>query len=450
MDMPKEKKPAAARVCSKTTMIVTGLTLTVVIVAAITCIVEEVAPARTLLTATTPVPIEHHYFTLPYHEQKHRMSYVNNTFGQMLHHTHNATNVTNCWLCGMMPAHQKKGGTPFILLPFSHYGSCRAWLALLRASEVAKITYADVGGLNTQLNRACYPDEEGDPLANGTAWEMEEYRRGNSSARYVFPNTRTTKENGPPVIAVTGDRADLCVSSIGSIPVGKIDFTLALNTTVMNDSSFLSSHNTYFICGSKGYYHLPIGRLGSCYVSFLLPPVFLAPASYHKDYKLYNDISKRRFKRTLNNDEVHQTDTALQQYIDFNSGLFFFVAADLNSRKIRCLTRVVESVTNQTAMAHGNITEELQIARIVTLQNRMVLDVILADRGRTCRFPDHAPSVFDAIFKMHKIASEIRQDSGTWTLTGWLWNMFTEWGWKLLSALCIFVAILFTCCLCFQ
>lgn len=126
--------------------------------------------------------------------------------------------------------------------------------------------------------------------------------------------------------------------------------------------------------------------------------MFLAPASYHKDYRLFDDISKNRYKRTINSDEEDQTDTALQQYVDFNLGLFFFVSAALNSRKIRCLTRVVEAVTNQTAMALGNLTEELQIARIVAFQNRMVLDVVLADRGGACRIigssccvyiPDH-------------------------------------------------------------
>lgn len=103
--------------------------------------------------------------------------------------------------------------------------------------------------------------------------------------------------------------------------------TTILNITGMNNSSFLSSHNTYFICGSKGYYHLPFGWSGICCLSFLLPLVFLAPASYHKDKKLFNDISLNRFKRTINNDEVDQTDTALQQYVDFNLALFFFVGA---------------------------------------------------------------------------------------------------------------------------
>ncbi|KAJ1153951.1 hypothetical protein NDU88_006709, partial [Pleurodeles waltl] len=87
-----------------------------------------------------------------------------------------------------------------------------------------------------------------------------------------------------------------------------------------------------------------------CYVSFLLPPVFLAPASYHRDLKLFNDIINNRYKREISTNEVDQTDTSLQQYVDFNLGLFPFVGVALNSRKVRQLTRVVEAVTNQAAL----------------------------------------------------------------------------------------------------
>lgn len=106
--MPAEKTSVTAKFCDKKILCIAGFIITMIIVAVIAWVVEEVVPAQRILNATTPVPIEHHYFTLPYHEQKHRQSYENNTFIQMLHHTHNAPNITDCWVCGMMPAHQKK------------------------------------------------------------------------------------------------------------------------------------------------------------------------------------------------------------------------------------------------------------------------------------------------------------------------------------------------------
>ncbi|KAJ1188697.1 hypothetical protein NDU88_005454, partial [Pleurodeles waltl] len=315
------------------------------------------------------------------------------------------------------------------------------------------------GGLLFRLNKVCYQDKDGYPQAKGTKWEWEEYQPDNVSIPYVFTNIRDSDKKEQFVISVTKTKADLCIRSIGRIPVGISDCTLILTIEGVNNSSFTASHNTYFVCGNYGYYQLPIGWSGVCYVSFLLPPVFLAPASYHRDFKLFNDIIKNRYKRAISTNEVDQTDTSLQQYVDFNLGLFSFVGAALNSRKVRRLTRVVEAVTNQAALALGNITEELQIARIVALQNRMVLDVILADRGGACRIigssccvfiPDHSPSVYDAISKWHKIAAEIHTETGTWTFSGWFWALVSAWGWKLLTILCVMIAIFFTCCICIQ
>ncbi|XP_078506244.1 uncharacterized protein LOC144792493 [Lissotriton helveticus] len=431
-----------------------GFIASVAVVAIITWFVEDVIPARDLYVVSTPVPEEHFFYTLPYQESKHRLSFVNNTFIQMLHHTHTATNETNCWICGMMPAHQKKGGTPFIPLPFSHNGSCRAWYTLLFATRKPA-----VGRLLFRLNKECHQNKEGYPQANGTIWEWEEYRPDNESTPYIFTNTRDTVESEKFVISVAQAQADLCVQSVGNIPVGVSDCIKVLNIDGLNNSTFLASHNTYFVCGNRGYYRLPAGWSGVCYVSFLLPPVFLAPATYHKDLKLLNNATVNRYKRTLSIDDVDQTDTSLQQYVDFNLGLFFFVGAALNSRKIRRLTRVVEAVTNQTAAALGNVTEELQITRIVALQNRMVLDVILAEKGGACRLigssccvfiPDNSPSVYNAINKLHKIAADIHVDNGTWTFSSWFWTLFTTWGWKILTGLCIIVVILFTCCMCIQ
>lgn len=104
-----------------------------------------------------------------------------------------------------------------------------------------------------------------------------------------------------------------------------------------------------------------------------------------------------------------------------------------------------------------NITAELQATRLLSLQNRMVLDVILADRGGACRIigssccvyiPDTAPTVYAAIQKLHKIASDIHQDNGSWSWTDWLWSIFGSWGWKTVSIVIGIAVIILTCCLC--
>ena len=64
--------------------------------------------------------------------------------------------------------------------------------------------------------------------------------------------------------------------------------------------------------------------------------------------------------------------------------------------------------------------------------------------------PDSAPNVKLAIQKLHRIASEIHQDNGEWTWSGWLWSAFLGWGWKIGIAIAIIVAMFLGCCLCIQ
>lgn len=81
----------------------------------------------------------------------------------------------------------------------------------------------------------------------------------------------------------------------------------------------------------------------------------------------------------------------------------------------------------------------------------------LMDRGGACHvigssccvhIPDHAPNVYDAIQKLHRLSSDIHEENGTWTLSGWFWGIFTSWGWKILTFLAVIAGIIITCCFC--
>lgn len=147
----------------------------------------------------------------------------------MLHQTHQLSNATNCWVCGKIPPHQNIRGIPLSPLPFSHNGSCQPWFKLLYASKVLNLSETwEVRDLNTKLNKACYPNEDGDPQAKGTALEMEEYSRGSAATNYVYPNFRSARGNGPPVISVALTAGPLCVQSTGDVPVGHSNCTTVL------------------------------------------------------------------------------------------------------------------------------------------------------------------------------------------------------------------------------
>ncbi|XP_078533906.1 endogenous retrovirus group V member 1 Env polyprotein-like [Lissotriton helveticus] len=408
---------------------------------------------------------EHTYHDLPPHEQAHRLALQNNTFIQMLHYTHQASNSTNCWICGHLPPHQKKGGMPLFPFPFSYNGTCEAWFALITADDTTPTSCPDGnnsckngwpwGNLNRVLNAVCYPNEDGNPQASGTVLESEEYKQGNMTMSYKMLNTKPKKNAGPPFISVSPVKGHLCIQKNGSVPLGHSDCHTTISFEDRGKSSFLASRHTYFVCDQTAYVQLPLNWGGTCYIAFLLPPVFVAPSTYHRDLL----VPHVRHKRTIDTSLVDQTETSWEQYTDFNKGFFFFVGPVQNSKLIRRLTRTLEAVVNQTASALGSLTQEQSAIRLVTLQNHLVLDIILADRGGACKIigssccifiPDNSPSVCTAITKLHKIAVSLHQEPGTWTWSDWFWKIISSWGWQLLSAAGIIFLIITGCCLCIQ
>lgn len=258
---------------------------------------------------------------------------------------------------------------------------------------------------------------------NITIAEEEKVVTFNNSGRKVFSRLtkRVTKVSSTMErLRVIPARGKLCVEGLGHNYLGssRCDITIVLNHAL--PPLFIASQSTYFVCGPNAYLWLPRGWSGS-YLAFLLPPTYVAPPAYHLQYhRKRRSMPWLRTGRSIN--VVDQTDTTLQQYIDFNMGFFSYVGAALNSRSIRRLSRIIEAVVNETTVALGNITAELQATRLVTLHNCMFLDVILADRGGACRalgssccvyIPDNAPTAYQAIEKLHKIAAEVHQETGT-------------------------------------
>ncbi|KAJ1198996.1 hypothetical protein NDU88_002834 [Pleurodeles waltl] len=65
----------------------------------------------------------------------------------------------------------------------------------------------------------------------------------------------------------------------------------------------------------------------------------------------------------------------------------------INSRNIRRLSRLLEATIDETAGILENITVELKAVRLVSLQNRMVLDMMLAERGGRMITPPPVPPI---------------------------------------------------------
>ncbi|XP_078518427.1 syncytin-A-like [Lissotriton helveticus] len=231
----------------------------------------------------------------------------------------------------------------------------------------------------------------------------------------------------------------------GKTPVG----VSLCNITITYDNFTPYLHlptELHFVCGNKAYTWLPPDWSGKCYITFLLPPTFNRDNMYHRQRRQLPDVD--------------QTDTTGQRFYDAMKGLLLYWGPMSNSLQIRRLTRVLETTINVTAEILTNYSAKLDATRMVALQNRMVLDVILADRGGACRnigasccvyFPHSSPSVDDAISKLHRITSEIHQETeSSWTWSSGFWQLLVSWGWKMITILLTPLALLFFCCLCIQ
>ncbi|XP_078529660.1 endogenous retrovirus group PABLB member 1 Env polyprotein-like [Lissotriton helveticus] len=413
-------------------------------------ILEEHAPAHeTFLTTAQPTTMKDHYLiSLSPQLRERRKEFWNNSFVQLLHQHNLATNTTNCWICGLLP-HATGHSIPFIPSPFSVHGSCLAWLILLQESYTGNATSSRTAahsshgaGRNKTKTHFCPLTPSDSTQMDIPAKERIEMQVFNNPTRptfsYLRKRTAATLTVALSVINVTGH---MCVEGLGTQLVGRsaCRFTRTLDST--DPPSFVSSPNMYFICGTKAYTWLPKGWGGTCYISFVLPPTYVAPANHHR---------QKRAK------DIEQADSTGAQFLDAMKGLVPLWGPMANSRAIRHLTQAVETTMNITAGIFANNTAELQAVRLVALQNRLVLDVVLADRGGACRIigsscctyiPDNSPSVYKAIEHLHRLSSEVHQEQEEWSLGGWFWDTVKSWGWRLLTIIMIPVVVICGLCL---
>ncbi|XP_078497606.1 uncharacterized protein LOC144753959 [Lissotriton helveticus] len=410
---------------------------------------------------SSPAPLNntamHSHVDLPPHLMNRRKEFFNNTFISTLHQHQLVINKTNCWVCGLMP-HSVHGGMPFIPLPFGYAGSTYA-LSMIFSASVRNIPETPIKNASTWNEIKTKTVRAVARMVTFTAtWGRADISENTSYS--LFNDTTSFRETFSVQKRQT-DQGDWAVPHQGLFCVRgkgkgqKMGDSECNKTYTLPDPNFptmATAPNTYFICGSHARTWLPQGWSGKCYIAFLLPPTYTAPADYHLSDPP-TVINRRR------RGAIDAEDTAGQEAGDFFKGVIPFWGPMINSRHIRQLTRVVQGAINETAGALSNITAEMAADRLMTLQNRMVLDIILADRGGVCELigssccifiPDNAPSVYAAISRLHILSRKLDADTGAWSLTGWLWSLLSSWGWKVLTVLGLALAILFTCCLCIQ
>lgn len=128
-------------------MVVVFVLITLITTFGVIWFLEEKYPVHSFI-GTTPVPLEYVIVTLAPHKERHRQTYVENVFLQMLHQVHHMSNITDCWVCGLLPSVMHKNDL-LMSLPFSYLGSCEAWFQLFTMvyihlhANAMNITYLD-------------------------------------------------------------------------------------------------------------------------------------------------------------------------------------------------------------------------------------------------------------------------------------------------------------------
>ncbi len=118
--------------------------------------------------------------------------------------------------------------------------------------------------------------------------------------------------------------------------------------------------------------------------------------------------------------------------------LFLGVGTTVTINKVNGLAWTVLAIANATENALSMINDEMRHLREAVIQNRLVLDLLTAEKGGVCKMlgvsccfniPDHSDNITDVIEHMRKAVQEPEPANDQW-LT-WIMNLrgAGECGW---------------------
>ncbi|KAG9275079.1 hypothetical protein AMEX_G9555 [Astyanax mexicanus] len=236
----------------------------------------------------------------------------------------------------------------------------------------------------------------------------------------------------------------------------------------------------YYYCGSSTLLlRLPIWSKGLCAMVRLLSPITLFGPSTGKP-----TLPGSRSRRDVSFDLTKNTPTYIDsigvprgvpdehKLVDQVSAGFesilIWITPNKNVDRINYVNYQVMRLANITGLAVSGLASQLSATSLMTIQNRIALDMLLAEKGGVCHMirtesktecctviPNNtAPdgSVTKALDALKALSKEMTENTGIDNpLTNWLDRTFGQWKavfLSLASALAIFVAILVTCGCC--
>ncbi|XP_063799278.1 uncharacterized protein LOC134966455 isoform X1 [Pseudophryne corroboree] len=193
----------------------------------------------------------------------------------------------------------------------------------------------------------------------------------------------------------------------------------------------------YWVCGKWAYSWIPLGAKGQCVLSYVVPLVRATTKldQYPRNIPVEHDLvsSDLTNLRQHSKREVRKGDVSFR----FSDGertagtLFPLSTIYLVEKAVSQTLTVLDQMVGELEVSINQTVEELAQVRKVALQNRMVLDQLLAAEGGTCAvvgqecctyIEDHRAEIGAHQSKVGELQQEMRRlgASGGWDPLGWL------------------------------
>uniref|UniRef100_A0A667Y4X6 Uncharacterized protein n=1 Tax=Myripristis murdjan TaxID=586833 RepID=A0A667Y4X6_9TELE len=298
----------------------------------------------------------------------------------------------------------------------------------------------------------------------------------------------------PPIFTpVRNNHTCLTKFDISGLNVGDIPedwCTTTINVTDWPNATTLtySRSDVYWYCGGNRLRNtLPSSWTGTCTILSLIAPITLIKITaaelvshYDKFHYDFQPVAKSHLHKRAAFDLYHNSPIYIdaigiprgvpdeyklvdQVAAGFESSLFWWVTINKNVDRINFIHFNVQRLSNMTRDAIFGLHEQLAATSLMTYQNRLALDFLLAEKGGVCAMFSHdccifipnntAPdgSVTRALSGLKTMADELVAHSGiTNPLANWLDHSFGKWKTVIVSVLTslLFAVTVLTLCGC--
>lgn len=157
----------------------------------------------------------------------------------------------------------------------------------------------------------------------------------------------------------------------------------------------LWAQGLFFLCGGAAYKELPTNWKGVCTIGYILPKArILQNVTSHHINKGNRNMNKRRVKISVGHDPTEEEGGYIANILVEQPEWYHRMGRALHPMgtvvsleyAIKNISRVVEGAFNATYDALEEIQEEVSSLKGIVLQNRMVLDQLLASQGGSVWF----------------------------------------------------------------